>query len=493
MTVLPASTEEAVLASLLENVSDAAVAFDPGGRLAVANRAARALFGDVERFFAEARASSEALGHFFSTLDGPERAGAAVRLRVADGTTRSLSLWGEIQGGHTVIVARDVTAQLEVEDELRLLRRMQSLGYMTASVVHDLNNLLTPVLCLGSVLQRQVAQPAHRRHAGDIVSAAERASSLVAQVLAFIRRDTSSPRRVNVADLVVSMGGLVQRVLGDDVGLALEVDTEAGDAHLEPDQLEHILLNLAANARDAMPRGGTLVVRVEGVPAADQDDAPWGHVRLSVVDTGEGIPAALQERVFAPFFTTKGGLGLGLASVRRFVNRNHGTVSVESQPGEGTTVTLLLPRAAPLPITVRPPAHPASQPEACESVMVVDADADVRHGVACVLGAIGYQVREAESAAAALGSGRDVDIVLADVALPDMSGPALAQRFHEEGLRARVIFMSGQTDDCLARHGVVPGKHPLLRKAFTAAALAQHVRDAASERPAEPRVDAQRE
>jgi two-component system cell cycle sensor histidine kinase/response regulator CckA len=478
---------------VFEQSADALVIVDDSGRLIVANSAARRDDGLVVRLLAEGLTEGGELADFAATLRTTGRAVAERRVHDAEGKRRSLQLKGSrLAADRFAITLHDVTERVELEAELGQLRRVESLGYLTATVVHDFNNLLTPIVCLAGVLTRELERGSRAGEmAGEIRDTAERAAGLVRHVLSLLRRAPERPRTLDVGGLVSEMEALLRRVVGDDIELAIEVDEDAGKATASREELEQVLLNLVVNAREAMPHGGKLVVSAVPVSLVGEgtyEPALTGsYVALRVSDTGVGMPADVRARVFERFFTTKreNGNGLGLASAHRFARANGGGISVESTEGAGTTVTLCLPR-----LEEGESRAPSSSPHdlfprGSETVLVVEDDTAVRTVVRALLEAQGYRVLDAASGRAGLQlAAREegtIDLLLTDVVMPEMSGRALADALRADGRTPKVLFMSGHADPTIHDRGVRPDAKNLLRKAFSPAELLAKVREVLSE------------
>jgi signal transduction histidine kinase len=325
------------------------------------NRAARELRGvDVEGLFE--LGGDHDLASFLGQLRMAGRASIELQVKSPDGGARHLLLEGRTEDSYRVVVLRDVTERLKLEEELQHLRRVESFGYLTASVAHDFNNLLTIIGCATAVLTSE-ARAQEGAGAGEqvlalaneIQSATERATTMVRQLLSRMRRKASRPEAVNVGEVVVELRPLLERLVGDGVEVSFLLDPELGSTVVDRSALEHALLNLAADARDAMPEGGRFTVATcnvslgeDGV-AVDAHAANGRYVALTVSDSGVGMSREVRERIFERFFTTKGsahGSGLGLAMVRRFAVQSGGCVAAHSAPGQGTTIVLYLPRTA---------------------------------------------------------------------------------------------------------------------------------------------------
>jgi signal transduction histidine kinase/CheY-like chemotaxis protein len=479
--------------SVFEHSTCATVVLDEHGRVVAKNRAARELAGvDVDALFAAASAHATELATFRAELRMRGRARAELTLEAAGGV-RQLVLNASAQGAHDVVMLCDATERRAMEEELRHLRRVESLGFLTASIVHDFNNLLTPIVGYSSLLEGGPG-PRIAESAREIRGAAERATVLVRQMLAFVRRASRHAERVRPADVVRELGGLLTRVAGDGVELTLALDPRAGDSVVDREQLEHVLLNLAANARDAMPQGGRLTVGVANVTLGEGDcDAGHGepsreYVAITVTDTGVGMTPEVRERVFERFFTTKEegrGTGLGLATAHRFVMQSGGCIAVRSEENHGTAVIIYLPVAAPAP-SVAVTSAPPDSTRGSETILVVEDDDAVRRVVRAILEDHGYRVFDAASGADALSLARDgahaIHLLLVDVIMPGKGGRAVAAELSAMVPEAKVLFMSGHTDDALEGHGFdesdrEPASGSLIRKAFTPQGLTRKVRD----------------
>jgi two-component system, cell cycle sensor histidine kinase and response regulator CckA len=346
--------------SIFEHFSDPAVVLDADEGVLLMNRAAREFRGvDLQALFAVGRDND--LASFLGKLRLGEPATIELQVKGADGAVRHFALEGRREGAYRVVFVREVTERRQLDEELQHLRRVESFGYLTASVAHDFNNLLTVIGCTTAVLASEAR--AHETGAGEhvlalaneIQSATERATTMVRQLLSRMRRKSSRPEAVNVGEVVVELRPLLERLVGDDVEVSLLLDPELGATVVDRSALEHALLNLAANARDAMPQGGRFTVATCNVSLGEdgvvlgEDLPPNGrYVALTVSDSGVGMSREVRERIFERFFTTKSaahGSGLGLAMVRRFAVQSGGCVAAHSTPGQGTTIVLYLPRA----------------------------------------------------------------------------------------------------------------------------------------------------
>jgi nitrogen-specific signal transduction histidine kinase len=384
----------------------------------------------------------------------------------------------------------DLSERLLLENQLRQSQKMEAVGRLAGGVAHDFNNLLTviggrAVMALDRVRGDPVLQPALE----IIARTADRAAALTSQLLAFSRRQILQPRVLEINAVVKGIEPILRRVIGEDVDLVLEVDPAAGTVRADPGQLEQVILNLAVNARDAMPQGGRLVLETANVELDETyarqhaDARPGAHVLLAVSDTGTGMDAATQARLFEPFFTTKPlgkGTGLGLSTVYGIVRQSEGHVAVYSELGHGTSFKVYLPRvdAAPDPTPVAGPAAPTG---GTETVLLVEDEEGLRELAREILEMQHYTVIEAATPGEALARLErhpdPIHLLVTDVIMPQMSGRQLAAQVTRRRPEVRVLYMSGYTDDAIVHHGVLDPGTPFLQKPFTPASLARKVRE----------------
>lgn len=480
------------------------VVVDDDGAVKMANRAARELRGvDVESLFRWSPRRDPEMASFRAQLRVGSRASCEIAVPPAadGGVPRRIALEGRSHGPFYAIVLRDVTHLRRLEEETRHLRRLESVGYLTASVVHDFNNVLTAMVCSAGLLARSAHEPEASGLAGELLAAGERATGLVRRVMRVLRREPVKPDRVNLAEAVGEMRGLIAMLAGPAIDVRFELDAATADVVVDREQLDQVLLNLAANARDAMPRGGEIVVGTSNVSIGEQEAAAAGgrtpggsYVALTVTDTGEGMTAEVRERVFERFFTTKDageGAGIGLASAHRFATDAGGCITVRSAPGAGTSVHLYLPRAPGGRVVELAPVEPEAPTANMgrETVLVIEADDHVRFVVRAALLDRGYFVLDAPTGDLALRivalAERAVDLVLADVAAPGLSGRQVVQTLGDRGQTPALLWTSGLTDRATAERGVAD--EPILRKAFTPLELARQVREALDARSAAAR------
>ncbi len=413
---------------------------------------------------------------------------------------RTISLVRDPVGApkYYICVVQDITAAKKMEMQLRQAQKMEAVGQLTGGIAHDFNNLLTVVLGNLELLRDNAkADPAIRDLAARAIAAADRGAALTQRLLAFSRKQVLQPQITDINKLVENMNDLLRRSLGGTIQVETKLATDLPATMVDLIQLETALLNLAVNARDAMPRGGLLRIEtghgyLDQVHSAEGDDvAPGEYLHLSVIDTGTGMNPEVRERVFEPFFTTKvvgKGSGLGLSMVYGFVKQSGGHVAISSEPGKGTTVRIYLPCVAEKPrgmAEVRP-LHPHMEPHG-ESILLVEDDEEVRTLATRLLRELGYSVIEtadSQTAIAVLEQGAPVDLLLVDMSLPgEMNGLDVARETLKRRSGAKVLFASGFSDAIpgflpAPATGGPPVKIPVLSKPFHRSELAAQVREA---------------
>jgi PAS domain S-box-containing protein len=513
--LMGAEEARARLAALVESSEDAILSKTLDGTITTWNAAAERLYG---------YAAPEVIGQPASRLVPPERAdewrGAMQRLRQGEqvppfGTVRlrkgggrvevSVSIspvrdttTGALLGASTI--ARDITQRKRLEEQYLQAQKMEAIGRLAGGVAHDFNNLLTIINGYGSLLLASLpAGDPNRDLVGEITKAGEHAALLTRQLLALSRKQVLHPEVLDLNDVVRETEKMLRRVIGEDIELATDLQPTLGRVHADPGQLTQVLLNLAVNARDAMPTGGPLTIETRNVYldasyARDHAEVrPGPHVLLAVSDTGHGMAPEVRARLFEPFFTTKEpgkGTGLGLATVYGIVQQSGGHVCVYSEPGVGSTFKVYLPR-------VERPGQPGTSyqgiraaPRGDETVLLVEDDEGVRSLVQRVLQDGGYHVLVAGSGREALHvcaqQGSPIHLLVTDVVMPEMGGRPLAEQLLGLHPELRVLYLSGYTDDAIIRHGVLVAEVHFLQKPFAPAALAQKVREVLDAPPPEP-------
>src|SRR6266705_1616415 len=385
----------------------------------------------------------------------------------------------------------DITERKQLEEQFHQAQKMEAVGRLAGGVAHDFNNLLTAILGSADlVLDSLAAGAPERDEVEEIRKAALRAADLTRQLLAFSRQQVIAPTVLNPNEVVANMDKLLRRLLGEDVDLRTVLTPEPGSIKADPSQLEQVVVNLALNARDAMPGGGKLTIETQNVELDEVyarghvSAQPGSYVMLAVSDTGSGMDAATQARIFEPFFTTKEkgkGTGLGLATVYGIVKQSGGWIWVYSEPGHGTTFKIYLPRVTEAAAPAAPSPAPSVSVRGTETVLLVEDEEMIRNLVQKVLKANGYTVLVA-------ASGRDAErvaeqhdgpihLLVTDVVMPGMNGREVAQRLAGARAGIQVLYLSGYTDDAIVHHGVLEPGVAFLQKPFTPAVLGRKVRE----------------
>ena len=385
----------------------------------------------------------------------------------------------------------DVTEKRRFEAQLRQAQKMEAIGRLAGGVAHDFNNLLGVITGYGELLERDIEE-GHpgRRRLREIQRAAESAASLTRQLLTFSRQQTLETRVLDLNEIVPNAEKMLRRLIGEDIVLVATLAPDLGRVRADEGQIEQIVMNLALNARDAMPGGGKLMIETANVEldehyiATHPGAKPGPHVMLAISDTGHGMDAGTIAHVFEPFFTTKDkgkGTGLGLATVYGIVQQSGGTVNVYSEAGHGTSFKVYFPRVDD-EATRAKPARGEVAPRGTETILLVEDSDSLRQMIGEVLEEAGYAVNEASTAEAAIRAvsttAARIDLLLTDVIMPGVSGPDLAARLGSANPRARVLYISGYTDEMIGSRGrgLEPGTN-FLQKPFTFEALLRKVRD----------------
>ncbi|MDR3703391.1 MAG: ATP-binding protein [Candidatus Sulfopaludibacter sp.] len=409
-----------------------------------------------------------------------------LEVRVAD---RTASLEQALQD-----LRKEMLRRQELERELIQAQKMEAVGRLAGGIAHDFNNLLTVILGYDEILREHVKDdPTALEYASEISQASERAASLTNQLLAFSRRQVSSPRVTDLNALVRNIDKMLKRVIGEDLELETRLDPALARVKVDPAHIDQVILNLAVNSRDAMPQGGKLTIETanaeitEGYASGHIGIAPGHWVMLAVSDSGVGMDAATRERIFEPFFTTKEkgkGTGLGLSIVYGIVKQSGGEVLVYSEPGHGTVFKIYLPAAQAAEAAPAVTPHAPLEPAGATILLVEDED-QVRTLTRIILERLGYRVLVAATPAEALRiagqAGENIDLLLTDIVMPLRYGTDLAADVQTLLPGIRVLFMSGYTDNSVVRQGLLSAGTAFIQKPFTARDLNRKVREILNE------------
>lgn len=442
----------------------------------------------AQAFYAQLWETVLAGGHWEGELVNRRKDGTLYPEGLSINPVRDRS--GEIS--HFVAFKRDLTEERVRQAQLLQSQKMESVGRLAGGVAHDFNNLLTVIN--GTVeLAMSALKPEDPHHAdfATVRDAAQRATALTRQLLTFSRQGSFQPRDVSLNTVITHMLKMLRRLVGEDLEFVTELAQDAGIVRVDVTQLEQVIMNVTLNARDAMPQGGRISIstapkKLSDDPSARPEGVPTGDfVRLTVKDTGVGMTPEVKARLFEPFFTTKPmgkGTGLGLATVYGIVKRSGGSVTVESTPGNGSAFHIFLPR-----LTVRESTHVDSDPHlevapGSGTILVVDDEPALRRVTQRILERAGYTVLVAGSGREALkmvqSIGGELDLLLTDVVMPEMSGPELVTALRKSQPKLRVLFSSGYADETLATHGVDANEFPFVSKPFSISELTRKVKEA---------------
>jgi hypothetical protein len=495
--------EQQFLRAVLESVQTGIMACDARGRVTLSNRAAREILG-----LPEVAASPEVWSEhctLFQTdgttpltreesplhraLDGEQVRDTEVILGNGGGGIRTVLVTGQAiqdaQGASTgaVVAMHDITEHKALEEQLRQSQKMEAVGQLAGGVAHDFNNLLNVITGYSGLLANTPSlDDRNRARVDQIVAAAHRAAGLTRQLLLFSRRQIPAPRVLALQEVLGELQKMLHRLIGEDVELITEAAGDLGRIKADPGHIEQIIMNLVVNARDAMPDGGRLTIRLANARIPSAAPKPT-HVLLSVQDTGTGIPAAIRDRIFEPFFTTKPlgkGTGLGLAMIHGIVKQSGGTIELDTETGVGTTFRVYFPLAHERgsdekQALVVPPSGGS------ERILVVEDEEGVRSVLTAMLQESGYQVIEARAPEEAIGIASEkkerIDLLVTDVIMPGMNGFELASRITARRRGLRVLFISGYTDVAARQFDPEEPGFAFLHKPFSAAQLTTKIRE----------------
>ena len=385
----------------------------------------------------------------------------------------------------------DLAEQKQLEEQLRQSQKMEAVGQLAGGIAHDFNNLLTVIggrtyLLLTTLPEKHPGRP----NVELIQETAERAAVLTRQLLAFSRKQILALQVLDLNTIVASIERILRRLIGEHIQLVIEPSATPGWVKVDPGQMEQVILNLSVNARDAMPEGGRLTIRTAHVGVAEAAARTHAEIQagpavlLEVRDTGIGMTDEIRTRIFEPFFTTKPaghGTGLGLATVYGIVKQSGGTIEVLSQPGQGSTFQIYLPRVEETEATSPTDAPAPRHIGGSETILLVEDAEDVRDLARDILGLMGYNLMTASNPVEAIQVSQDhsgvIQLLLTDVVMPGMSGRQLADRLVADRPGLKVLFMSGYTDNAIVHHGVLDPGTAFVQKPFTPDSLSRKVRE----------------
>jgi two-component system cell cycle sensor histidine kinase/response regulator CckA len=492
---------EAYFRRLTENSLDVITIVDANGKIIYESPSVQQVFGyGVDEYrgrelfeFVHPEDVSSLKAAFANTLEDPsDTPRLSFRFRHKDGEWRHVEGMGKNLLADPVVAAvvfnsRDITERRKLEEQFLQSQKVQAIGQLAGGVAHDFNNILTAIIGHAELmLQRVPATDPLHSHADEIQKAAHRAAGLTRQLLAFSRKQVLQPRVIDLNAAISEMNKMLQRLLGENIKLVTQTQPNLYRVKADPSQMEQVLLNLAVNARDAMPKGGNLTIRTENVGLGPRSDTGAGdYVLVSVSDTGVGMTREVQARIFEPFFTTKElgkGTGLGLATCHGIIKQSGGHIGVFSEVGKGTTFKVLLPRVnEPLdPVATKAPDAPRSPANGHERVLLVEDEPMLRELAVTLLKTLGYEVLTAENGVQALEvvkglRNTPLDLLITDVVMPEMGGRELAEKLCTLCPNTRVLFCSGYTEDSVIAGAEAAGR--FLQKPYTMATLGQKARE----------------
>jgi len=463
---------------------------DPAERVVLeANRAAEALYGHTRDLFRGMSLDAVLVNEESTPPTGKPRRHRTSSGRIIDVEMTACPI--EFGGkAAELVVLMDLTAQRQLEERLRQAQKMEAVGMLAGGVAHDFNNLLTIISGYSQLIMNGLKPgDANLYSAEQILKAGERAATLTQQLLAFSRSQVLQPRVLDLNQLVTTLSTMLRRLIGEDVDLKLVLRPDLGRVSADPGQIEQVLMNLAVNARDAMPKGGTLTIETANVDLDENYSGrhlavrPGPYVQIAVSDNGSGMDEVTQARLFEPFFTTKSagrGTGLGLATVFGIVKQSGGNLDVYSVPGRGTSVKVYLPRID-QPAAVEPEVSRRRVASGSETVLLVEDEEMVRRLVRETLVRAGYKVMDTSDPLEARRLSDSyrgtIHLLITDVVMPKVSGRELAEELHTRRPAMKVLYMSGYTDNAIVNTGILHKEVAFLQKPFTPSSLTQKVRE----------------
>jgi PAS domain S-box-containing protein len=495
---------EAHFRSIIEHASDFILILDAEGLVRYASPSSERALGQNESLIGRSvfelvhSGDEPALKIFLQRAKETAEFQTSIELRTsqAEGPSRILQVFAtnllqDPSVAGIVMNARELTDVKRLEEQLRQAQRMEAIGTLSGGIAHDFNNLLTVIRGYTNQLLESPRQPPESRmQIKRIDEAAERASALTRQLLAFSRRQVLQPKVFDVNELVANLDQMLRRLIGEHIEMKTIAAKEPCLVKADPPQIEQVIMNIAINARDAMPHGGKLTLETtqaeldQAFVAGHAGAVPGPYVMLAVSDTGEGMDADTKAHIFEPFFTTKGlgkGTGLGLSTVYGIVKQSEGYISVYSEPGRGSTFKVYLPRLNEAVKARRKEELPATDARGQETILVVEDEPMIRELIETMLKSRGYSVltvdNPVQAAAFSAQHAGPIHLLLTDVVMPGISGREVASKISAQRPDTKVIFISGYTPNAIVHHGVLDEELHFLEKPFTAATLCNKVRE----------------
>ncbi len=491
------------LQTIIEESPLAMIELDQAGRVTTWNAAATALFGWTREEVLGQKLPYVPLGQeresdelWASVMSGSSPRGLELRRKRKDGTLIDVTMWGTLvqgpggQATGSIGFFIDVTEHKQLEEQLRQAHKMEGIGRLAGGVAHDFNNLLTVINGCATLLLEQVrAEDPLHRSLTEILTAGQRAAALTKQLLAFSRRQVLTFQVFDLNEALSSISSMIERLIGEDIALVRDLTSQPCIIRADRGQIDQVVLNLAVNAKDAMPQGGTLTMATRTVtltadtPVPHPAMLPGQYVHLSIRDSGEGMDRTTLSHIFEPFFTTKEegkGTGLGLATVYGIVKQSQGFIFADSTPGEGAIFDMYFPLAQAPPLAAAP-ATPSRPHCGRETILLVEDQQAVRMLLTHALSDYGYTLIEASSGQEALrlvaAAKTPIHILLTDVVMPQMTGPALAERLRQQWPHLRVLFMSGYAEGSVLPTFLAEPGTGFIQKPFLPTELAQKLRE----------------
>ncbi len=501
-------TQERLLRQIIDANPSLIFVKDWNGRFVLVNQATAQVYGTtveslVGKTDADFNPNVEEIAHFLRhdrdvmSSGQPKIIAEEPVTNPTTGATRwfqtiKVPLRSPAEGTATLLgVATEITERKRLEEQLLQSQKMEAVGQLAGGVAHDFNNILTAIVGYTDLLAAELASNVRQlEDLEEIRKAARRAAALTRQLLAFSRKQVLEPRIIDVNSVVLNLDKMLRSLISENIELKTDLADNLGAARADPNQIEQVIMNLAINARDAMPDGGTVTIETGNVTLDDAYAAqhvsviPGEYVMLAVSDTGCGMDEKTQSRIFEPFFTTKPagrGTGLGLSTVYGIVKQTGGNIWLYSEPGKGTTFKIYLPAIAALPEDIGKVAPAEAPRRGAGTVLVVEDDEQLRRLTHRALDAQGYTVLVADRGATALDIARrhkgEIDLLLTDVIMPDTNGRKLAETIQAARPGMRVLYMSGYPDGAIASHGMLEPGVAYLAKPFTTDAITRRVRE----------------